>query len=316
MPELAPPTFKVPNLPVTPLVPLLPLPPPLLELKAPSLTVRLVRGPVADLTASFSDSPVRAGFTTLAGAAAAPDLAGAAAAPDLAGAAAPPEGAAPPSIQPAKAKVSNVADAIIPSFIGVPFKLPAHPSVTSPQLQSTSLDQNDTNENHYLSYWGWRLSCKSDKFDISSAIFAPISYRTLEVRANRLLVIHQSDTYTPRHGLRNDLDRLDDHLLSDDSPAKCMTLSDLDGFLHGVVCCPVTIPTDEWMSFALGGAELETIPRWVLETIADLYMVIAGGLASDPAYVEPMFWEGNDGAVIAMDWCEGFMDAIKLRPKE
>ena len=118
------------------------------------------------------------------------------------------------------------------------------------------------------------------------------------------------------HGLQHDLERLDDYLSSDDSPAKCMMLSDLDGFLHGVVCCPVTIPTEEWMSFALGGAELETIPRWVLETIADLYMVIAGGLASDPPYVEPMFWEGNDGAVIAMDWCEGFMDAIKLRPKE
>ena len=33
-----------------------------------------------------------------------------------------------------------------------------------------------------------------------------------------------------------DLESLDAYLSSDDSPDDCMMLSDLDGFLHGVVC--------------------------------------------------------------------------------
>ena len=32
-------------------------------------------------------------------------------------------------------------------------------------------------------------------------------------------------------------------------------------------------------------------------------------------YIEPVFWETQDGRTIAMDWCEGFMDAVKLRPE-
>lgn len=28
-----------------------------------------------------------------------------------------------------------------------------------------------------------------------------------------------------------------------------------------------------------------------------------------------MFWETKDGHVIAMDWCEGFMQAVSMRPK-
>jgi len=31
--------------------------------------------------------------------------------------------------------------------------------------------------------------------------------------------------------------------------------------------------------------------------------------------LEPLFWETEAGQVIAMDWCEGSMDAVKLRPE-
>ncbi len=43
------------------------------------------------------------------------------------------------------------------------------------------------------------------------------------------------------------------------------------------------------------------------------YNEIATGLNSEPPYLEPLFLEGPDGGVIAMDWCEGFMDAFGLR---
>ena len=45
-------------------------------------------------------------------------------------------------------------------------------------------------------------------------------------------------------------------------------------------------------------------------------MGIAQGLVADPPVVEPIFWQAHEGHVIAMDWCEGFMQAVALRPKE
>jgi len=111
-----------------------------------------------------------------------------------------------------------------------------------------------------------------------------------------------------------DLEALDEYLMSDDSPEDSMLLSDLDGFLHGIACSPVLIPAVEWMSKALG-ANPETLPDWVNQTVAELYMAIGEGLMATPANVEPIFWQAKEGHVIAMDWCEGFMDAVALRPK-
>ena len=112
-----------------------------------------------------------------------------------------------------------------------------------------------------------------------------------------------------------DLEALDGYLSSDDSPENCMMLSDLDGFIHGVICSPVMIHSDEWLPVALGGDPGE-VPVWVLNDITDLYMGIAQGLVADPPVVKPIFWQAHEGHVIAMDWCEGFMQAVALRPKE
>lgn len=93
-----------------------------------------------------------------------------------------------------------------------------------------------------------------------------------------------------------------------------MLLSDLDGFLHGIACSPVEIPVQEWMPVALG-ASPDAVPQWVLETVASLFLSILEGLSKDPPEVEPVFWRPKDGQMIAMDWCEGFMEAVELRPK-
>ena len=111
------------------------------------------------------------------------------------------------------------------------------------------------------------------------------------------------------------LEELDAYLSSDDSPEDCMMLSDLDGFMHGIACSPVLISAQEWMPVALGGDPLD-VPDWVLECISIIYSSIAEGLTSDPPETEPIFWEAKEGHVIAMDWCEGFMKAVSLRPKE
>ena len=112
-----------------------------------------------------------------------------------------------------------------------------------------------------------------------------------------------------------DLEGLDAYLSSDDSPDHCMMLSDLDGFLHGVVCSPVEIPQAEWLHKAMGGP-LNKVPPAILRTIMDIHENIVDGLALENPEVEPIFWQAKEGHVIAMDWCEGFMDAVALRPKE
>ena len=112
-----------------------------------------------------------------------------------------------------------------------------------------------------------------------------------------------------------DLERLDDYLSSDESPDNCMMLSDLDGFLHGLVCSPVPISPEEWMSFALGSS-LEGIPNWVLDGLLKQHQSIVMGLSAKQPFIEPIFWEASNGHLVAMDWCEGFMEAVGLRQSE
>ena len=94
-----------------------------------------------------------------------------------------------------------------------------------------------------------------------------------------------------------------------------MMLPDFDGLLHGVICSPSPVASDVWIMAGLG-AEPKEAPTWVINTITDRYMEIAHGLAHDPQVVEPIFWQAKEGHVIAMDWCEGFMKAVNLNPKE
>jgi uncharacterized protein len=94
-----------------------------------------------------------------------------------------------------------------------------------------------------------------------------------------------------------------------------MLLSDLDGFLTGVICSPVVIMPSEWLPKALGRAPAE-IPLDIIDLVMERYNEIVGALNATPPYLEPAFWQAKDGHVIAMAWCEGFMDAIELRKKD
>ena len=98
-----------------------------------------------------------------------------------------------------------------------------------------------------------------------------------------------------------DLRTLDNYLSSEDSPDKCMMLSDMDGFLHGTICSPVTIPSDTWMPVALG-TDPKQIPNLVLHGITDHFMEITQCLTHIPPTVEPIFWQAKEGHVITM--CE------------
>jgi yecA family protein len=79
-----------------------------------------------------------------------------------------------------------------------------------------------------------------------------------------------------------DLDALDDYLMSDHAPDDSMGLSDLDGFLTGIVVGPELIPPSEWLPVIWGGEEpvfqTEDEMRTVLGTIMGRYNEIVGCL--------------------------------------
>jgi uncharacterized protein len=112
-----------------------------------------------------------------------------------------------------------------------------------------------------------------------------------------------------------DLAPLDEYLLSDDSPDETMMLSDLDGFLHGIICSPTPISFDEWLPKALGDTA-DNLPKWVVDTVVHLHRTITQDLKSTHPDISPIFWEGPTGHIVAMDWCEGFMDAVAMRPED
>jgi uncharacterized protein len=117
----------------------------------------------------------------------------------------------------------------------------------------------------------------------------------------------------------DDLEALDRFLMSDASPEDCMQLSDLDGFLTGIAIGPELIVPSEWLPAIWGGDEpvFESMEQaqTVIGTIMGRYNEILRELDTDPEGYEPVFWEGPDGEVIAADWAEGFVDAIRLRPE-
>lgn len=114
-----------------------------------------------------------------------------------------------------------------------------------------------------------------------------------------------------------DLEKLDAYLTSDDAPKRSMLLSDLDGFLTGIICSPDLIPPSEWLPVVWRSKDPEIGDldrhRSATLTILERYDEIAANLNSDPPYIEPVFWHAKEGPVIAMDWCEGFAEAYEMR---
>ena len=102
------------------------------------------------------------------------------------------------------------------------------------------------------------------------------------------------------------------YLTSDDSPEECMLLSDLDGFLHGVACTPD--PIENWLDVAMGGSG--DVPEEVVGLIERRLSEVRDRLSARTLAIEPVFWRAPEGHSIAMDWCEGFMEAVKLSPEK
>ena len=117
-----------------------------------------------------------------------------------------------------------------------------------------------------------------------------------------------------------DLDALDAYLSSESSPEDCMHLSDLDGFLTGIVVGPEPIQQNEWLPVIWGGVEPifdnDEEADLILNTIFGRYYQIEQLLASDLPEVDPIFRGTQDGKLITRDWIAGFLQAMSLRPRQ
>ncbi|MFQ5930642.1 MAG: UPF0149 family protein [Acidobacteriota bacterium] len=113
------------------------------------------------------------------------------------------------------------------------------------------------------------------------------------------------------------IEELDEFLMSDQTPDDCMQLSDLDGFLTGIVVGPELIMPSEWMPAIWRGGEPEFKDMAQAERIAGIIMAryneIIHLLDDEPGAFEPILFEAPDGSTLAADWAEGFMDAFGLR---
>lgn len=113
---------------------------------------------------------------------------------------------------------------------------------------------------------------------------------------------------------------LEDFLISDQTPGDCMAISDLDGFLTGVAISPELIMPSEWVPRIWGdGApdfKSEEEANQVMGAIMERYNEILGQLSDGgDGQLEPIFWEFPGRGIMAGDWAEGFVDAMRLRPE-
>jgi len=117
-----------------------------------------------------------------------------------------------------------------------------------------------------------------------------------------------------------DLDTLDRFLMSDHAPDDSMGLSDLDGFLTGILIGPELVLPGEWLPHVWGGEaptfESDDEAQVVHSALLGHYNAIARALDSgEPDQLAPVYWViGEEDTVRAGDWAEGFLDAMRLRP--
>jgi len=118
-------------------------------------------------------------------------------------------------------------------------------------------------------------------------------------------------------GLSKRLRQLDDFLMSDAVPEDSMMLSELDGFLAGVIICPDLIMPSEWMPMIWGGdgpvfetlEQMEAINGAIMGRYNDIVRQL------DRRRYAPLFdVDTRNEDVIWEIWIEGFYTALALRP--
>ncbi len=113
------------------------------------------------------------------------------------------------------------------------------------------------------------------------------------------------------------LRKLDAFLISDMVGEDSMLLSEVDGFLAGIIVCPDMIPPSEWMPLAWGSDEPvfkdEKHAQQIFDTIMGHYNDIIHQL--NQGSFRPLYDCFGKDEIIWEGWMEGFTCALKLRPE-
>lgn len=117
--------------------------------------------------------------------------------------------------------------------------------------------------------------------------------------------------------LSKKLQRLDNFLLGEAVSDDTMLLSELDGFLAGLIVCPEMIMPSEWMPIVWGYEEpvfdnMEQAQA-VTNLIMDHYNDIIRQL--DQSRYSPIYDTDIDDIILWETWLEGFGQAMRLRPE-
>jgi uncharacterized protein len=133
---------------------------------------------------------------------------------------------------------------------------------------------------------------------------------------------------TSRHSTpieEDEMDELNQFLLSDATSDETMMLDTLDGYLTAIVTGPASVKTSEWLPGVWGSSErdepaFDTFEeaQHILDLILDQRNGIVESLQQDPDRFEPVFdyvaYEGDTREYLDGEmWAHGFMRGIKLR---
>jgi uncharacterized protein len=111
---------------------------------------------------------------------------------------------------------------------------------------------------------------------------------------------------------------LNDFLLSEEVGDDTMLLSELDGFLAGVIVCPEMIMPSEWMPVVWGddeGPVFDDVKQ--AQAISDLILGHYNDIIRqlDQGRYRPIFDLDTDETILWEIWIEGFVEAMRLRPE-
>jgi uncharacterized protein len=123
-------------------------------------------------------------------------------------------------------------------------------------------------------------------------------------------------------GLPHRLKLLEKHLaaLDGDEP---MLLTELDGFLAGILVCPDLIMPGEWLPMVWGAVNKDAAPLFennkqveqLVGLIMERYNAVAVDLQRGPGHYAPLFdVDPRHDEILWEIWIDGFDTALQLRP--
>ncbi|QBX35117.1 UPF0149 family protein [Paracoccus liaowanqingii] len=117
-----------------------------------------------------------------------------------------------------------------------------------------------------------------------------------------------------------DLDHLDDLLAALPRESLPMTVSELDGYVTGILACPDLVPPSDWLPIVWGETgdaafpDLATAGATISAVMAH-YSAVASDMAKTP-WIEPIYEvDPNSDETLWEPWVDGFTRALRLRPE-